>query len=68
MALITQSIIGAGAAMTHRILSQYADANITNITTSSIVIGGTIVNGLIYGKNYHDNKRLRAYYGHKTIK
>lgn len=57
--LVTAAGIGAFAAKNF-----ITDQRIGNLSASAIAVGGTVVSGILAGKHYRENKRLRAYYAH----
>lgn len=62
---IAQVGVIAGSRITQRLIaSRTGNTSLANIAASTIGVGGTVVNAIIAGKNYRQNKRLRAYYGH----
>lgn len=40
------------------------DTRIANISAALVATGGAAVSAILKGKNYRENKRLRAYYAH----
>lgn len=62
---LAEGVIIAGSTVVSRLLAnQLNNQKVANIATSTIAIGGTIVNGLLVAKTSRENKRLRAYYAH----
>ena len=62
---IAQGAIILGSRIANPIIAKYARSQkVANIATSTIAIGGTVVNAALAIKTSVENKRLRAYYGH----
>jgi hypothetical protein len=62
---IAQVGVIVGSRVAQRVISStVGDQKIANLTASAVGIGGTVVNMILAGKTYNDNKKLRAYYGH----
>ena len=63
--VIAQVSVVAGSRIATEILSStLSNKTVAQISGTAIGIGGTVVNVIMAGKTYSDNKKLRAYYGH----
>lgn len=62
---VAQGAVVLGSAAVSRILSsKIRDQRVSAIASAAVAVGGTIVNGILYGKTRSENKKLRAYYAH----
>lgn len=43
---------------------QKGDIKMANMSMTAIGIGGIVISSILKGKNYYENKRIRAYYSH----
>lgn len=66
IAALSETAIVLGSSIANRVLRQYASQKVADISSASIAIGGTFVNGLIAAKYHSDAKKLRAYYTHHS--
>ena len=66
IATLSETAIVLGSSIANRVLRQYASQKVADISSASIAIGGTFVNGLIAAKYHSDAKKLRAYYTHHS--
>ncbi|MCD8119747.1 MAG: hypothetical protein LUE29_09780 [Lachnospiraceae bacterium] len=65
-ARIAQTAIIVGSGVAQRVLAQSGDQQLATIAPAVIAVGGTAVNAAIYAKTSSENKKLRAYYAHKS--
>ncbi len=63
---IAEVAIAAGSNFVSSFLAQQGKTYASAIAANTIAIGGTAVNAFIAAKTYRDNKRIRAYYAHRS--
>ena len=63
---VGQTAILAGTIVVNNIIkTAFGDTLVTRVATRTIAMGGTVANTIIAGNTMINNKKLRAYYGHK---
>lgn len=61
---LAQSGIVFGAGVTQRLLASYGNVKAANIASTTVGVGGSVVNAILAAKNANERKQLRAYYSH----